>query len=78
MMFIALGMISLPQSYVSPKESVKYVQLPFNGRAKSVTFDYSQQSLYPIEQIATSEQEGPDCFIFDDFVFGLGNFVAGN
>ena len=77
MMLIALGMISLPRSYVSPKESVKYVQLPFSGRAKSVTFDYSQQSVYPIEKIATSEQ-GPDCFIFDDFVFGLGNFVAGN
>lgn len=70
-------MISIPQSYISQVDSVKYVQLPFNGTAKSVTFDYSQQFLPPSAQINAAGLV-QDCFIFDDFVFGLGNFIVGN
>lgn len=54
---------------------MEYIQLVFNGTVKSITFDYGAT---PPNGFLDASHQHEGCFAFDDFVFGIGNFIVGN
>jgi hypothetical protein len=60
---MSLATVSLP--YDASITNMQYTELTFIGKVKSIVFK-------------SPPGGSMDCFVFDDFVFGLHNYIVGN